>query len=344
MVDTRQTAFEIGDLHIQPGRKVQGVLGTVQMPTGENLQVHSFVARGLEDGPTLVVTAATHGSEIVGTGAAIMFARALDPVQLRGTVIVVPISNPPAVAAGTYTSPFDGVNMSGPIYWDGPYGRNASHQLAGVISKALERTDYYIDLHGNFEPCAPMAMMFLEQAKDQATRAATLQLGDAFGLTPVDMSEPPAHPAWLGPMGAFPAPTALAHGIPALMVELQGAPTLLDAERGCTGLFNVLRSLKMIDDGVALVTDPAKLPGRYRYYGALETQSAGLMWVRHPAGQLFKAGALLAEITDTFGDVIEEIHSPVDGFCWAYFGSHHGTGTHAVFGGATAALIAQRVE
>ncbi|WP_190282586.1 succinylglutamate desuccinylase/aspartoacylase domain-containing protein [Rhizorhabdus histidinilytica] len=343
MADEVREAFRQGDIRAEPGTMVRGMLGGANMPTGERVEIPCIVAHGAHAGPTLVVTAVTHGNEIVGAGAAIQFSRDLDPRALHGTVVIVPIANPPAAAAGAYVSPFDGINMSGPIYWDAPHGASLSHQLGAVIGQVLERADYYVDLHGNFQPCVPMTMMFLESSRDEATRAATIAMGEAVGVTPVDMSAPPAHPAWLGPMDSFPTPTALSRGIPALMVELHGAPTLMDADRGSRCLFNILRSLGMLNDGEAIRPDATRLPGRYGYYGALETKAAGLMWIRHPVGEPFEAGALLLEITDPFGEVLEEIRAPVAGFCWAYFGSHHGS-SHIVFSGGTVALMAQRLD
>lgn len=333
--------FTHGTLQVPAGTSTRGILGEVRLPTGSRVEVPYVVVNGATSGPTLVVTAASHGYEIVGTGAAIAFLRALDPASLRGTVIVVPVVNPPAMAAAAYVSPMDGVNMSGPLYWDTKGGATTSHRLAALIAPMLKRADVYIDLHGNFEPCAPMTMMFLEQARDDATRKATIALGEAFGLTPVDMSAPPAHPMWLGPIDSYPVPTALAHGIPALMVELVGSPTLADADRGCRGLLSVLRSLDMLDrDGPDFV-DPARLPGNYGYWGALETDAAGLVWVRHPVGVPFKPGTVLLEISDVCGEVLQTIRSPVDGFCWCYAGSLYGHGTHALPAGAPVALIAR---
>ena len=336
--------FTHGVLRVAAGTSVRGVLGEVRLPTGSRVEIPCVVVNGAQKGPTVVVTAAAHGDEIVGIGAAIQFLRALNPATLRGTVIVLPVVNPPAVAAASYVSPMDGVNMCGPLYWGVKSGGSTSHQLGALIGSVLTRADFYIDLHGNSEPSAPMTMMFLEQARDERTRNATIALAAAFGLTAVDMSAPPAHPKWLGDIDSYPVPTALRHGIPALMVELIGAQTVADADRGRRGLLAVLQSLDMLDHDGSDRGDPTRLPGSYRYWGALESEVAGVLWVRQPVGMPFEAGALLLEITDVYGDILQEIRSPVDGFCWSYWGTLYGNGTHAVPVGATVALIAQCVS
>lgn len=337
-------AFVHGDLQVEPGTVGRGTLGEVRLPAGRRIELPLIVVHGVAEGPTLAVTAAVHGNEVVGIGAALSLVRTLDPQNLRGTVVLVPAVNLPAVEAASYLSPVDGVNMAGPIYWDARAGGSTSQRLGALVGSVLERADYYIDLHGNLEPSSPMSMLFLDNTRDEDVRKATVELATAFGVTPVDMSEPEAHPAWLGPPDVYPAATALARGIPALMVELDQARTMEDAPRGCRGLLSVLRTLDMIDTSSDVAPDPTLLPGTHRYWGALESDVAGLLWIRHPAGQPFEEGVLLAEITDVFGEVQQQLHSPVAGFCWWYPGTSYGMATHAVPAGSTVALIARSIE
>ncbi len=336
--------FTHGALSVVAGASARGILGQVELPTGGRIEVPYVVVNGSGKGPTLVVTAAVHGDEIVGIGTAIAFLRAIDPTALRGTIIVVPVVNQPAVAAASYVSPLDQVNMAGPLYWDAPGVGSTSHQIGALIGQVLARADIYIDLHGNPEPCAPMSMMFLDRARDEATRRATIALGDAFGFTPVDMDNPPAHPKWLGVVDDYPVPTALARGIPALMVELVGARTVVDADRGSRGLLAVLRSLDMLDRDGPVCPDPTRLEGKYGYWGTLQAEVPGLVWIKHPVGVPFEAGAILVEISDICGEIRQTIRSPVAGFCWCYLGTQYGLSTHVVPAGAPIALLARRMS
>ena len=61
------------------------------------------------------------------------------------------------------------------------------------------------------------------------------------------MSDPIAHPAWVGSVDQYPVPVALSNGIPALMVELVSSHTVLDASRGRKGVMNVMKELKMME-------------------------------------------------------------------------------------------------
>ena len=60
-----------------------------------------MVANGVEEGKTLVLSGATHGNEIAGTAAIIEVMRALDPQQMRGAVIAIPVANPLALDQGS---------------------------------------------------------------------------------------------------------------------------------------------------------------------------------------------------------------------------------------------------
>jgi predicted deacylase len=302
-----------------------------------------MVANGVEDGPTLVVSGATHGNEIAGTGAIIECMRMLDPRQLRGAVIAIPAANPLALDQGAYATPQDRRNMASRVYWGANPRGTMTERLGALLSPIYARADYYIDLHGNPEPAAPMSMLFLSCSRDAEVRAKTIKLGDAFGVTPVDMSDPTAHPAWVGSVNQYPVPVAMENGIPALMVELVSAHTVTDARRGCKGLMNVMKVLKMID-GAKEEQQPAALPGRYRYWGSLAANAAGLAWPRVAPGKLVAKGEPVIEITDLWGDVLETLTSPAEGFLWSINGALYGDRTHAVAEGSDLGFFAERVS
>jgi hypothetical protein len=302
-----------------------------------------MVANGVEDGPTLVLSGATHGNEIAGTGAIIELMRALDPQRLRGTVIAIPVANPLAFDQASYVTPQDGRNMASRIYWGANPNGTMTERLGAILAPIYQRADCYMDLHGNHQPAASMSMMFLSSSSNTDVREKTIKLGEAFGVTAVDMSDPVAHPEWLGPVDHYPVPVALSHGIPALMVELVSNHTVLDADRGRKGVMNVMKELRMID-GPREVQEPAPLPGRFHYWGSLPSSAAGLVWPRAAAGQLVTKGEPVADITDVFGEVLETVTSPAEGFMWAFLGALYGDRTHAVPEGSDLGFFAEKLS
>src|SRR6185437_16494662 len=103
---------------------------------------------GSGDGPTLVVTGGVHAAEYASIAATLDFGRSLDPANLRGRVIVVPVMNVPAFTARSiYVCPLDGRNLNR-VFPGDPRG-TASEQIADwVFRNVISQADYYVDLHG----------------------------------------------------------------------------------------------------------------------------------------------------------------------------------------------------
>src|SRR6476660_3135441 len=66
----------------------------------EGWTVRAFVATGTRPGPTLTILAGIHGDEYEGPLAIAELLASLPLDELAGTVLAVPVSNPPAFAAG----------------------------------------------------------------------------------------------------------------------------------------------------------------------------------------------------------------------------------------------------
>ena len=121
-------ALAIGSSVTDPGTKSKTILGALHLPSGLCAGIPCIVANGAEEGPTLVLSGATHGNEIAGTGAIIELMQTLDPGQMRGAVIAIPVANPLALDQGSYVTPQDGRNMASRIYWGAkPGGTMTDH-------------------------------------------------------------------------------------------------------------------------------------------------------------------------------------------------------------------------
>jgi len=101
---------------------------------------------GTERGPTLLVQAAVHGGEIIGTIAILDFVKALDPRGLRGNVIAVPVLNRMGFERGERLNPIDVKDISR-LFPGDPLG-TLSDQIAHVyFHEVIRRADVMIDLH-----------------------------------------------------------------------------------------------------------------------------------------------------------------------------------------------------
>src|SRR3954451_16176642 len=112
----------------QPGQVVRVSLAD----SGGEWELVLFVATGTRPGPTLAMLAGVHGDEYEGPVAIADLLAGHDPAALAGTLIALPVANPPAFAAGTRTSPLDGLNLA--RCFDGDAAGSASQRLAWAIA------------------------------------------------------------------------------------------------------------------------------------------------------------------------------------------------------------------
>ena len=106
------------------------------------------LVNGTHDGVTLLVTAGIHGGEYPGIEAAIRFAAGLEPIEVSGQVILMPLVSPEAFHARVqYVLPSDGKNVN--RQFPGRALGTASERIAyTVVSEVARQTDAWIDLRG----------------------------------------------------------------------------------------------------------------------------------------------------------------------------------------------------
>ena len=97
MKDAR--SFTIGDIEVKSGQKGFGHIEVADVLGGFTLSLPVHVVHGSRPGPTLGLTAAIHGTEYPPILALREVVLGLNPQELRGTLIVLPVANPVSLAA-----------------------------------------------------------------------------------------------------------------------------------------------------------------------------------------------------------------------------------------------------
>ena len=300
------------------------------------------VVNGVEPGPVLVVSGATHGTETTGTKALLRLIPTLDASTMRGTLISIPVTNPLAFDRSSYGSPEDGVHMGEPVYWPAHPQGTATQRIGAAIRPLLDAATHFIDLHNNREPALPMSMEFSESCSNANVRVIQHEMAVAFGVTSVRMIEPDDGTAErVGSMDGQPAAASSARGVPGLMVELLDKEGYRGEDIGVIGVRNVMSYLGMIDDPVQ--RQPVEvLDGAFTFRGILQATEAGIIFPLNPPGTMLDAGAPVAEILDVTGAIVEVVRMPVTGFVWAFLESRQGIGTLAVPQGHSVGFFASR--
>jgi predicted deacylase len=291
--------LKVGTLAAQSGEKCFGIN---EFPVeGRPYRLPTWLINGSADGPTLVVTAGVHGAEYASIAAALDLGQSLDPKDLRGQVIVVPVMNMPAFRARSiYISPLDGKNLN--RVFPGHALGTASEQIADwVFGNVIRQAEYYVDLHGGdlIEALVPFTIFF--RSGNDRVDQLSLEMAQVFGISYLVRSETPG--------STFCA--AARAGIPAILAEAggQGIWTPENVALLTDGLRRVLRYLAMVGGG-APEPLPSTLLERFLW---LRSEHEGFWYPGVAVGEEVKAGQELGRITDYEGRVLQQAISPADG-------------------------------
>ncbi len=97
-------------------------------------------------GPTILIMAGNHGDEYEGQIIVSRLIRELEPERVRGQIILLPMANFPAAAAGSRVSPLDEGNLN--RSFPGDPGGTPTQIIADYIENTLMKgCRYVVDLH-----------------------------------------------------------------------------------------------------------------------------------------------------------------------------------------------------
>lgn len=292
-------ALTVGSLSANRGEKLYGVN---EFPVQDKpYRLPMWLINGNADGPTLVVTAGVHPAEYASIAAALELGRSLQPENLRGRVIVVPVMNIPAFTARSiYICPLDGKNLNR-VFPGNAHG-TASEQIADwVFRNVISQASYYVDLHGGdlIEALVPFTIFF--RSGNQRADNMSLEMAKIFGIHFLVCSETPG--------STFCA--ASRAGIPSILAESggQGIWTPRHVADHTNGLSRLMRHLNMIPGG-APDTVPSTLLERFLW---LRSEHPGFWYPAVNVNDTVKAGQNLGSVKDYEGRVLQSAISPADG-------------------------------
>ena len=143
----RAQSFTVGTATAAPGQKATGVL---EVPAGSDAatSIPVVVFHGAKPGPVLALVSGAHGTEYASIIALEKVIQTLDPAQISGTVIVVPLLNIASFEQKVpHVNPVDGKSMN--RFYPGKMDGTQTDRVSYVITKQIvERCDYLVDYHG----------------------------------------------------------------------------------------------------------------------------------------------------------------------------------------------------
>ncbi len=288
-----------------PGERVQDTLvSDAPLLAGWSWPYTTIVGR--KDGPLLTIIAGIHGCEYVSIHAAMRLAAEIDPSELRGCVLIVPVINLPAFQERTpFVTPLDGKNPN--RFFPGDSACTFTDVLDDfVFTTCIAPSDAFIDLHGGdlVEALEPFAILAADAAPEVVAQSRAL--AEAFGL-PYTVCQRGA-PA--GQRAGMTYAAAAAIGIPGLIAEAGGIGqlTMPDVDLLVNGTRRALRAAGNLG-GVAVT------PGtRYLYAFDWCYTAAGGFWIADVrAGDDLVAGQEIGRVLALSGEVLETIVAPASG-------------------------------
>jgi predicted deacylase len=228
-----------------------------------------------------------------------------------------------------------------------PHG-SPTERIAAHIGDVLKGSDYAIDIHGA-GPAISMNFVISphEYATDQQTRTKTIKMAESSGLTLTKFDPhvevPGAGTRIQAPLGV--SRGAVAHGIPGLTIELRNMNYLLEESItvGVKALKNVLKCIGMLDGIPEKIPGEPKLQGWYKSCDALKVKHGGIVRVLKEPGEYIRKGDVIAKLYNVYGEEVEDVVMPVDGFFSTVLGGYGGR--YAAIGeGEQVALIWEKIS
>ena len=254
-----------------------------------------LAVNGREPGPTVCLTAAVHGDELNGIEIVRRVLHDVDPDQLAGAIIGVPIVNVQGFRRGSRYLP-DRRDLN--RYFPGnPNGSAAARIAHSFFTEVIMTCDALVDLHtGSFERAN------LPQIRADLRNPDVLTLTQGFGSMVVLHSTPTA--------GTLRHAATLA-GIPAVTVEAGGPSQLepMEVRHGVKGITTLLATLGM-SKRLRFRSTPEPVYYRSSWVRA---DNGGILLSDVALGSTVREGDLLGTITDPMSNARTEVRSPFSG-------------------------------
>ena len=302
-----QQSFTVGTASAAPGQKSTGYLAVpAGLDAATNIPV--IVVNGVKPGKILALVSGAHGTEYTSIIAIEKLIAALDPAQLSGTVILVPLVNIASFEQKVpHVNPIDNKSMN--RFYPGKADGTQTERASFLITKEIvDRCDYLIDYHGGDldESLRPYAYWGPtgREAQDRTSKEMVL----AFGLDHIIIwRERPTDPN----ATRYLDNTAAVRGKASIVVEAGHAGTVDSDDLALlvNGTLSTMRALKMLPGDPHPIENPV-------WIEKLEDVLAdgpGIWYPLVKRGTYVSVGMKLGTITDYFGKIIAEPRAPVSG-------------------------------
>ena len=302
--NTFQIAFETTNLSSKKNFRIP-----LEDNKGNKAELPISIIKGGKTGPVFTILAGVHGYEyppIISTQAIM---QEINPKELTGTLIIIPIANKGSFFGRTpYISPIDNKNLNNAF--PGNQKGSITEQIAHFITKnIIDVTDIFLDIHGGDSPedLIPFVCYYNNEQKPEQTALAK-KLSEKSGFDHVvsySYTLKDSDPA------KYAFKQAVQDGKTALSIE-SGKLGFVHQENVTLikkGVYNMLASLNMYGKSI----EPPHNVKHFNSQSYVSANFSGIFYSDYAAGDSVQKGAIVGYTTDEFGKIIEKHYASIEG-------------------------------
>ena len=301
--------MKIFNKSVGKGSKTSFRVELASYPDGSPIGVWVRAMNGVNDGPTLTLLGAQHGDEYSGIEIINRIIDSVEPGELSGKILAVPVSNPLAFNTGHRITPpsigYENLNMN--RVWPGnPKGLLTERIVSSLWENLVKDCTVVLDMHEGGK--AFMARYIHARGTEETDRIVGDRNRELYkwfgqGVPVLGGVRTRSHM-----MGSLSIQTGI-RDIPCIGVEVGGGGRLWEdlVNVGVQGVRNVMIGLGMIQeepvgqDMKQYVAQESSWP---------KTSMGGLFTNTCELNAVVERDEKVGELRNTIGEVIEEIHAP----------------------------------
>jgi predicted deacylase len=302
-----RSTFTVGNATASRGQKATGVIA---VPAGIDAATNIPVAvvHGSKPGPVLALVSGAHGTEYTSIIALERLIGLLNPSEISGTVIILPLVNIRSFEQKVpHVNPVDGKSMN--RMYPGKVDGTQTERASFLITKqVVEQCDHLIDLHGGDldESLRPYSYWTKtgSEKQDRISREMVLAFGLDHIIISADRPKDPNESRYL-------ENTATTRGKPSITVEAGYAGTVEPEDLAVLvdGCLSVMRYLKMLPGSPT----PIEHPVWVERIATITSEQTGIFYPLVRRGTYVEQGMKIGYVTDYVGKTIFEARATAAG-------------------------------
>ena len=296
----------------RPGEYVRERVSIAEFADGTPVTIPVAIIAGAKPGPTIYIQAGLHGDELTGIDICRRVLADLDPKNMSGTVVSVPLAHVPAHLSRTRGFLHEerwliDINR---IFPGNKRGLLTERLAYTLLNEFVLAADVTLDLHSALDGCDMIPFVYIDPDDDEdGTLATREKLGRAFGTPYVYYKKRGEKLGTSVMSGSLRQQSTKKPTFSAEMGESRRV-TQSVVPIGVRGVHNVLKTM-----GIEPGTPEPPGPQRdFRNITLVHAEHGGGLRTLVELRDDVKKGQPVAEIVDVFGRTVERITAPVDGF------------------------------